>query len=214
MEIKKIYVIDDEVLINIEEEKKLYTFGIPKEIYSYLVRTETLKDILVKTNKSGVTTIKIPSLKYKEYVDFDNLSESTISNLSIFKSPNHSINEFEGKQPLNINNNTKGVNQKMFKVNIKCLKREDGKKSYFENYINKTVKPKFYNKEFSSVDEIKDLLTSVISDIENENSKWIIEDNSKTEGFVLKNTYSKEGRDYSTHNICFVNVFEPTNKES
>lgn len=157
---------------------------ISKELGEYLKKTNGLTDdnIELTTSKTGVQTLKIKSLTYS--INGKN------KNLNLYK----------------INSNNEGVTK--MKVFVKFMKPKDAsKRNPFNSLIAKVVKPKLTG-EFENMDAVKAALEDAIKELTNENSKWIIEDNTKTAGLVVKNEYKKEGREFPSHNIFFVNVVQ------
>lgn len=172
-------------------------FIIPIEIKEFLDRMG-LDKVEVSVNKNGVESLKIKSLTYKEAT----VNKDTV--LNIYK------NRQKVSVENNFINNSKGVIK--MKVSVRFMKSKNGKKSFFESFCRKEVVPKLLETTLTTVDEVKEKLQTIVDGLSNDRSSWTIEKNTKSEGFVVKNTFTHKnketGEDYDTHSIFFVNIYE------
>lgn len=161
-----------------------YQFIISNELANFINETNSLNDKTIEAtvSKTGVITLKIKTLTYS----INDKSKS----LNLYK----------------INNNLK--EKKNMKVFIKFMKpkKETNKTNPFNNIVLRTVKPAIKDIEFESLDAIESTIYDALKPLMTENSEWVIEKNTKTQGLVVKNTFLKEGKEYPSHNIFFVNV--------
>jgi len=166
-----------------------YEFIISNELADFINETDSLNDETIEatTSKTGVITLKIKSLTYS-------INDKT-KILNMYKTNN--------------NKNNKGVINKM-KVFIRFMKPKDESKKTnpFNNLVLRAVKPVIKDVEFESLDAVKTVVYDALKPYMSENSTWEIEDNTKTQGLVIKNTFQKEGRPYPSHNIFFINVVQ------
>lgn len=178
-------------MVKLEYEKTIailskdnYTFKISKHLADYIKNTNSLNDdvIEVTESKTGVVTLKIKSLTYS-YNDKSKI-------LNLYK----------------INNKEK-LKMKVF-IKFMKPKKETDKPNPFNNFIVKTVKPVIKDIEFNSLDEVKSKVYDALKPYMTEESKWEIEDNTKTAGIVVKNVYQKTGKPYPSHNIFFINIVQ------
>lgn len=160
-------------------------FKISNELASFLEATNSLNDdTITKTiSKAGVITLKIKSLTYT--ICNDNKKKI----LNMYK----------------INNNEGVIHMKTF-IKFMKPKQESGKKNPFNSLILRVLKPALNNVEFEDIDAVRSTVYDTLKPLMSENSKWEIEDNTKTLGLVVKNEYLKEGKEYPSHNIFFINV--------
>lgn len=142
----------------------------------------TPKNIELTCSKTGVKTLKVKNLTYT--------INGKTKVLNMYKT--------------NLNNSKENKTMKCY---VKFMKPKDpSKKNPFNNLITKVIKPVIKDKEYESLDAVRSDIHDALKPLENENSKWVIEDNTKTQGLVIKNEYTKEGREFASHNIFFINV--------
>lgn len=167
-------------------------FVIPKDLGTFLVQTHALNEenIQKTVSKNGIITLKIKSLEYSV------VGSNKISKLNIYKS--------------NKNNQREVIKMKVL-VRFINKKNEDGtiKRSKFASMVLKQVLPVVKDKEFDSLDDIRSAVSTALDPLKSDNSTWVIEDNTKQIGLVVKNEYktkSKNGEDFVAKHIFFVNV--------
>ena len=167
-----------------------HEFIISNELADFINETDSLNDetIEVTTSKTGVVTLKIKSLTYS-------INDKT-KILSMYKTNSTTTN------------NNKGVIKMKTFIRFMKPKDESKKTNPFNNLVLRTVKPVLKDVEFDSLDAVKSAVYDALKPYMTENSTWEIEDNTKTQGLVVKNTFQKEGRPYPSHNIFFVNVVQ------
>jgi len=165
-----------------------YDFVISNELADYIRESDSLnpETIEVSTSKTGVVTLKIKSLTY-------------------------SIND--KTKVLNLYKNSNSKEKFSMKTFIRFMKRNKGendKPTKFESLILRTVKPVLKDVEFGSIDEVKSAVYDALKPYMTEESKWTIEDNTKTVGLVVKNEYKKANFDSPALNMFFINVAQVT----
>lgn len=170
---------------------------LPKELGEYLKATNGLNEsnIVITESTTGVKTLKIKSLTY---TILDDGEKEKVLNLY--------------KEKFNIKNiiENKEKKEKSMKVNIRFMnpKKDSEKTNPFKKFILSIIKPKIVDKEFNDFTEVSSVVYDALKPFMTENSKWTIEDNNKAEGLVIKNEYKKEGREFPSHNIFFINKVE------
>lgn len=165
-----------------------HEFIISNELADYITKSDSLNDeiIEVTTSKTGVVTLKIKSLTYSI-----NNKEKV---LNLYKTSN------------NTNTKEKSTMRVFIKFMNKKNKNADGKPTKFESLILRTVRPLLKDKEFGSIDEVKAVVYDSLKPYMTDESKWTIEDNTKTVGLVVKNEYKKENFERPALNMFFINV--------
>jgi hypothetical protein len=197
--IKILKKFDDEVLFSINN----YNFSIPIEIYNYLERTESINEdnLIVSVSKTNVVSLKIKNLIYKQWVE--PLYETNCKN--------HNIIGYNSEKNLSVYKQTKINETKelkaMFRVIMKYMKPKDDKydKTKFQIFCDKNVYPKVFGVEFASKEEIKSKLEEIIKELTTDYSTWTIEENTKSEGYVLKNEFKLKNGNIA-HGIAFANI--------
>jgi len=177
-------------------EENNFRFEIPYELGEYLKMADGLNDdnIEVTCSKTGVVTLKIKSLTYKQIENDD--KEYKTKTLNLYKTSK-------------IVNKNKGV-KKTMRFYIKFMPNKiEGKTNPFNSLVLKIVKPALSQKEFTTLDEAQDAISKALDELRSENSEWVIEKNNKIEGLVVKNTYKRPDKEFPSHNIFFVNVVQP-----
>jgi hypothetical protein len=169
---------------------------ISKELADYLVATKGLDEsnIVVTESATGVKTLKIKSLTY---TILDDGEKEKVLNLY--------------KEKFNIKNiQIEKKEENNMKVNIRFItpKKDSEKTNPFKKFILSIIKPKLADKDFKDFAEVSSVVYDALKPFMTDNSKWTIEDNNKSEGIVVKNEYKKEGREFPSHNIFFINKVE------
>lgn len=171
-------------VLTIDENK----FYISNELAKFLEDTNSLNEetILVSTSKNGVISLKIKSLNYS-------INEPTAKkkNLQLYKKANLIIEEKE---------------EEKMKVYVNFMKPKNNKPNPFISMINKVLTSKLKDVEFENMSEVKKIVEESLEPLKTENSIWTIEDNTKTEGLVIKNEFHKEGKEYPFYNMFFINI--------
>jgi len=171
---------------------------LPKELGEYLIKTNGLNDsnIVITESTTGVKTLKIKSLTY---TILDDGEKEKVLNL--YKEKFNIKNIIENKEKKEENN---------MKVNIRFMnpKKDSEKTNPFKKFILSIIKPKIVDREFKDFTEVSSVVYDALKPFMTDNSKWTIEDNTKAEGLVIKNEYKKEGREFPSHNIFFINKVE------
>ena len=181
--------------ISLDEREKDYlltvgqhSFNISKPLAEYIKNSNSLNEETIEctTSKTGVVTLKIKSLTYKE----DNTPKSKV--LSLYKIPN---------------NNSKERKEMKFKISFYRIAKKRKLKTLtkFESFVLSVVKPVLAN-EFNNTDELQSAVYDALKPFMTEESKWEITPNNKTGiGLVVKNTYKNKNYDSVSNNMFFIN---------